>query len=381
MEAVGRLAGGVAHDFNNHLGVILGYSDRLLNKLEKSNDSIRRSVEMIKEAAQRSVSLTRQLLAFSRRQVMEPQVLDLNESLSSLTKMLQPLIGEDIELRMSLAPELGKVRADPAQFDQAILNLTVNARDAMPHGGRITIETANVELDRPYSATHATVQPGPFVRVAVSDTGIGMDKETQAHIFEPFFTTKEKGKGTGLGLAMVYGIVKQSKGFIWVYSEPGQGTTFKIYLPRVETAVPEPNNTGQSSETSMMGEETVLVVEDEGMLRELTCEFLQDSGYTVLAAANGPEAIELARRHRDPIHLLLTDAIMPGMSGRELAEHLTVQRPGLKVMYVSGYTDDTVLREGLLEQGASFLQKPFTQSALTRKIRAVMDGSEKETDG
>ncbi|MGH9783504.1 MAG: PAS domain S-box protein, partial [Terriglobia bacterium] len=275
MEAIGRLAGGMAHDFNNQLSVIIGYSEQLLDRYGAS-DSLRNSVEMIKEAAQRSVSLTRQLLAFSRRQILEPQALNLNTSISELKKMLQPLIGEDVELVTTLDPALGNVRADPTQIDQVIMNLAVNARDAMLQGGRLTLETANVELDKPYAATHATVQPGQYVRLSVSDTGTGMDRETQGHIFEPFFTTKAPGKGTGLGLAMVYGIVKQSKGFIWVYSEPGQGTTFKIYLPRVEAAVRVGDEAEESSGVSWKGAETILVVEDETSLRRLTCELLQD---------------------------------------------------------------------------------------------------------
>ena len=378
MEAIGRLAGGVAHDFNNHLGVILGYSERLLDRLGP-DDRLRKSAAMIKEAAQRSASLTRQLLAFSRRQVIEPRVLDLNDSITEIGKMLKPLLGEDVELVLTLDPALGKVKVDPAQIDQVIMNLAVNARDAMPQGGRLILETANAELDKAYALQHATVQPGSYVMLGVCDTGSGIDRETQAHIFEPFFTTKEKGKGTGLGLAMVYGIVKQSKGFIWVYSEPGQGTTFKIYLPRVEAVL------GQGQEEQVpsplaKGEETVLVAEDEEMLRELACEFLQDSGYIVLAAGNGAEAIEVSQRHQGPIHLLMTDAVMPGMSGRELAQRLGSHRPDMKMLYVSGYTDDAVLRNGLLEPGASFLQKPFTQNALMRKVRAVLDGVEGKTD-
>jgi PAS domain S-box-containing protein len=371
MEAIGRLAGGVAHDFNNQLGVIIGYSDQLLDRYGTS-DPLRKSVETIKEAAQRSVSLTRQLLAFSRRQIMEPQALNLSASISQVSKMLKPLIGEDVELVTNLSSTLGNVRADPTQIDQVIMNLAVNARDAMPQGGRLTLETANVELDKPYSTTHVTVQPGPYVRLSVSDTGSGMDKETQGHIFEPFFTTKERGKGTGLGLAMVYGIVKQSKGFIWVYSEPGQGTTFKIYFPRVEAAIQEDDAAEESSVSSLKGAETVLVVEDEPSLRRLTCELLQGSGYTVLAAGNGVEAIELSNRHGGPIHLLLTDAVMPGMSGRALAERLVIQRPDISVLYVSGYTDDTVFRNGLLERDMAFLQKPFTRDAFLRKVRAVL---------
>ena len=375
MEAIGKLAGGVAHDFNNHLGIIIGYSERMLERLGP-DDPLRKSAGMIKEAALRSAALTRQLLAFSRRQVFEPRILDVNAVIVELEKMLRPLIGEDIELGLSLNAILGKVMVDPAQIDQVIMNLAVNSRDAMPQGGRLTIETADVELDEEYASKHVTVRPGSYVMLAVSDTGVGMDNETQTHMFEPFFTTKEKGKGTGLGLATVYGIVKQSGGYIWVYSEPGKGTTFKIYLPRVEAGTPEAE-AERVSPSALKGEEIVLVVEDEGMLRELACEFLQSSGYTVLEAGNGSKAVEISRGHRGPIHLLMTDAIMPGMSGRELAQRLHEERPETKVLYVSGYTDDSVLRNGLLEPGTAFLQKPFTRDSLARKVREVLDrGSE-----
>ena len=377
MEAIGRLAGGVAHDFNNHLGIIIGYSELLLERLG-ANDPLRKNAGMIKEAGLRSASLTRQLLAFSRRQIFEPRILDLNEVVSELEKMLRPLIGEDIELVTSLDPVLGKVRGDSTQMEQVIMNLAANARDAMPQGGRLTIETTNVDLDEAYAKAHVTAHAGPHVMLAVSDTGMGMAPETLAHIYEPFFTTKEKSKGTGLGLAMVYGIVKQSGGWIWVYSEPGHGTTFKIYLPRVEAGIREAE-AEVASPVSLKGEETILVVEDEAMLRELACEFLQSSGYTVLEAANGAEAIEISKRHQGPIHLLMTDAVMPGMSGRELAQRLVGARPDMKVLYVSGYTDDVVLRNGLLEPDRAFLQKPFTKDALTNKVRAVLEGGKGAT--
>jgi CheY-like chemotaxis protein len=332
---------------------------------------------MIKEAAQRSAALTQQLLAFGRRQVLEPRILDLNAAVSGLTKMLRPLIGEDIELITSLEPALGRVKADPAQMDQVILNLAVNARDAMRQGGRLTIETADVELDEGYAVRHATVIPGPYVLLAVSDTGAGMDQQTQENIFEPFFTTKAEGKGTGLGLAMVYGIVKQSGGYIWVYSEPGQGSTFKIYFPRVEkdiqTAHPE-----QASSPTLPGAKTVLVVEDEGILRELACVFLRGGGYQVLEASNGAEAIQISEEHPGPIHLLLTDGVMPGMSGRQLATHLLGARPGLKVLYMSGYTEDVVLRYGMVESEMAFLQKPFTRDFLLLRVRQVLDGKQNE---
>jgi signal transduction histidine kinase len=375
MEAIGRLAGGIAHDFNNHLGIMIGYSERLLDRLGP-DDPLRKSAGMIKDAGLRAATLTRQLLAFSRRQVFEPRILDANAVIVELEKMLRPLIGEDIELILSLNAATGRVQADPAQIDQVIMNLVINSRDAMPQGGRLTIETTDVELDEEYASKHATVRPGSYVMVAVSDNGMGMDNETQTHMFEPFFTTKEKGKGTGLGLATVYGIVKQSGGYIWVYSEPGKGTTFKIYLPRAEAGIQQADAERVSS-AILKGEETVLVVEDEGMLLELACEFLQSSGYAVLEAGNGSKAVEISRGHRGPIHLLMTDAVMPGMSGRELAQRLHDDRPDIKVLYVSGYTDDSVLRNGLLEPGTAFLQKPFTRDSLARKVREVLDrGSE-----
>ena len=377
MEAIGRLAGGVAHDFNNHLGIIIGYSELLLERLGP-NDPLRKNAGMIKEAGLRSASLTRQLLAFSRRQILEPRILDLNEVVSELEKMLRPLIGEDIELVTSLDPLLGKVRGDSTQMEQVIMNLAVNARDAMPQGGKLTIETTNVDLDEAYAKAHVTVKAGPHVMLAVSDTGMGMEPGTLTHIFEPFFTTKEKSKGTGLGLAMVYGIVKQSGGWIWVYSEVGHGTTFKIYLPQAEAGI-RGTTADRALPSALKGKETILVVEDEAMLRELACEFLQSSGYTVLEAANGPEAIEISNRHAGPIHLLMTDAVMPGMSGRELAQRLQGHRPEMKVLYVSGYTDDVVLRNGLLEPDRAFLQKPFTRDALMHKVRAVLEGGKGAT--
>lgn len=379
MEAIGRLAGGVAHDFNNHLGVIIGYSELLLDRLPPG-DPLRKSATMIKEAGQRSASLTRQLLAFSRRQVFEPKVLDLNAVVSELDNMLRPIIGEDVELVTLLDPPLGKLRADPAQMDQIIMNLAVNARDAMPHGGRLTLQTSNADLDKAYASKHATVEPGHYVMLAVSDNGTGMDKQTQEQIFEPFFTTKEKGRGTGLGLSMVYGIVKQSGGYIWVYSEPGKGTTFKIYLPRVDEVIAEAS-TGRASPPVDAGQETVLLVEDEGMLRELAFEILRESGYTVLAAGTGEEAVEISSKHQGPIHLLMTDAVMPGISGRALAHSIEQHRPDMKVLFVSGYTDDSALRSGLVEPGTSFLQKPFSRGALTRKVRAVLDGEEGAAHG
>ena len=370
MEAVGRLAGGIAHDFNNLLTVIFASSDLTLKHLN-ADDPHRPDVEEIQKAADRAAALTRQLLAFSRQQLLAPQVLDLNALVANLERMLQRVIGEDVELRTALAPALGAVRADPGQLERVIMNLVVNARDAMPQGGKLTIETADAELDRPYAQEHLPVQPGRYVMLAVSDTGIGMDPAIKAHIFEPFFTTKEKGKGTGLGLATVYGIVKQSGGYIWVYSEPGRGTTFKIYLPRVE-ADAEPLAPRSEPPASLRGSETVLLVEDEEAVRNLTRKALEAYGYAVLAAADGQEALRLASEYDGAIHLLLTDVVMPNMSGRELAGHLASVREETKVLYVSGYTDNTIVHHGVLEPGIAFLQKPFTPEALVRKLREVL---------
>jgi PAS domain S-box-containing protein len=371
MEAVGRLAGGIAHDFNNLLTVILGSSDLLLEGLGVDHQR-RGDVESIQQATQRAAALTRQLLAFSRQQVLAPQVLDMNALITDVEKMLQRLIGEDIEFRTVLTPDLGAVRADPGQLEQVIMNLAVNARDAMPQGGKLTVETANVDLDAAYAQTHAPVVPGRYAMLAVSDTGTGMDTQVKAHIFEPFFTTKEKGKGTGLGLATVYGIVKQSDGYIWVYSEPGQGTTFKIYLPRVEAAA-EPPAPKPMPPASLRGSETVLLAEDEEAVRNLTRRVLLAHGYTVLVAADGQEALRLADGHTGPIHLLLTDVVMPHMSGRQLAERVVSARHATKVLYLSGYTDDAIVHHGVLEPGIAFLQKPFTPQGLARKLREVLD--------
>jgi len=371
MEAVGLLAGGVAHDFNNVLTAIAGYAELLREDLP-GDDARRGDLEEILRATDRAAALTRQLLAFSRRQVLAPRVLDLNTVVASVDNMLRRLIGADVALRTALASDLGAVRADPGQLEQVIMNLVVNARDAMPRGGKLTIETANAELDESYALEHPAVVAGPFVMLAVSDSGVGMDAATQARIFEPFFTTKEKGKGTGLGLATVYGIVKQSGGNIWLYSEPGRGTTFKIYLPRVDQPLELPAPTPASRETPR-GTETVLLVEDDEAVRTLARKMLASHGYTVLAAPSGADALELAASHAGPIHLLVTDVVLPGMSGRELAARFQSVRPGLKVLYTSGYTDEAIVHHGVLDPGIAFLQKPFTSGALARKVRETLD--------
>ena len=372
MEAVGRLAGGVAHDFNNLLTVITGYSELLLQKVGKESD-IFRDVEEIKRAGERAAALTQQLLAFSRKQVIEPKVLDLNLLMANLGKMLVRLIGENIHLEMVSGKDLGWVKVDPGQFEQVLINLAVNARDAMPDGGTLIIETANVELNEEYCAQRPyEIHPGWFVRLAVSDTGHGMTKETSEHIFEPFFTTKEKGKGTGLGLSMIYGAVKQSGGSIEVYSEAGTGTTFKIYLPMVESDDSEPRESRLAVELPT-GSETLLLVEDEDVVRGLAVRILGDLGYRVMQARNGDEAIAMAKKYSDRIDLLLTDVVMPGMSGAELAKQLAPHHPEMKVLFTSGYTDDAISRHGVLDEGVSFIGKPYTPSALARKVREVLD--------
>jgi PAS domain S-box-containing protein len=372
MEAVGRLAGGVAHDFNNLLTIINGYSDIVSTKLVPT-DPARELVKEIGKAGERAAGLTRQLLAFSRQQVLEPRVLDLNEVVRGVTKMLQRLIGEDLDVKTVLAHDLGNVKVDPGQVEQVLTNLAVNARDAMPQQGQLTIETGNAELDESYAQTHPEVRPGRYVLLAVSDTGHGMTEEVKRRIFEPFFTTKEVGKGTGLGLATVFGIVKQSEGIIEVYSEVGRGTTFKIYLPRVEE---KPLRTSKSSpglRTTPRGSETILLVEDEKAVRALTRFALEQAGYTVLEAAHGLDALRLCEAHAGPIHLLVSDVVMPQLGGRELAERLTTLRPQMRVLFLSGYTPDAVVRHGVIEADVAFLQKPFTLDALTRKVREVLD--------
>jgi PAS domain S-box-containing protein len=371
LEAVGQLAGGVAHDFNNLLTVITGYSDLTLRRLDNKSP-FRSSLEEIKKAGERAASLTRQLLAFSRKQVLQPKVLKLNAIVADIDKMLRRLIGEDIDALTLLEPSLGQVKADPGQIEQVILNLAVNARDAMPQGGKLTIETANVYLDDQYARGHTTIQPGRYVMLSVSDTGCGIDAETQARMFEPFFTTKEQGKGTGLGLSTVYGIVKQSGGHLWVYSEVGKGTTFKIYLPRVDEVI-ESDEARDTLAELPQGRETVLLTEDEEQVRQMIRMILEMSGYCVLEASDGEEALAIYKQHEGEIDLVMTDVVMPQMSGRELAQSLEVLHPGIKVLYMSGYTDDAIVRHGLLDQEIAFLQKPFTPDVLIRKVREVLD--------
>ncbi len=373
MEGIGRLAGGIAHDFNNLLNVIVGYSELILTG-RGVEDKVRRKAEEIKKAGERATALTRQLLAFSRKQVLEPKVLDLNAVVAEMEQMLRRLIGEHIELGIRPAGALGLVKADPGQLSQVLMNLALNARDAMPQGGVLTIETANVELGEGFRWQRVAVLPGPYVMLSVSDTGAGMDAGTRDHIFEPFFTTKEQGKGTGLGLATVYGVVKQSGGYIWVYSEPGKGSTFKIYLPRCGGAA-EPLGVPQPSTSLPKATETVLLVEDEESLRKLTRQFLEERGYTVLEARDGQEALQISQSYKESIHLTLTDVVMPRMGGRELSEKLMALRPQMKVLYMSGYTDDTMLRQGQLRPGAAYLQKPFNPSDLARKAREVLDAT------
>ena len=372
MEAVGRLAGGIAHDFNNVLTAIFGYADLLTEEFPAGSPA-RQDLEEIRKAATRASALTRQLLAFSRQQVLAPVVLSVNDLVDDVGKMLRRLVGEDVELRLILARDAGNVRADSGQLQQVIMNLVVNARDAMPTGGKLVIETADAELTEQYAELHQAVIPGRYVMLAVSDTGVGMDAQTKARIFEPFFTTKEKGKGTGLGLSTVYGIVKQSGGYVWVYSEPGHGTTFKLYLPRVD-APAEPQAPPRETAT-LTGTETILLAEDDDILRPLTKGLLAKLGYTVLDAESAEQALAVAGARQGPIHLLVADVVMPGASGRELARRLAQSRPETRVLYVSGYTDDAIVHHGMLEPGLKFLQKPFTPAALARKVREVLDAT------
>jgi len=372
METVGRLAGGISHDFNNILTVIKGYSQLLLSELNEDHP-LRENLEEIKKATERAEDLTRQLLAFSRRQVMEMKVIGLNHLIKNLEKMLRRVIGEDIELTTVLTDDLGRIKTDPAQIEQVILNLAVNARDAMPSGGKLTLETTNVELDKDYAHTHISVAPGRYVMLSVSDTGCGMTPEVKERIFEPFFTTKGQGKGTGLGLSTVYGIVKQSGGNIWVYSEPGEGTTFKIYIPRVEEEIDALPSQEEILDLPK-GNETVLLVEDDPSVWNLADRFLRGQGYKVLGATNGNEAIQIAQEHlKEKIHLLLTDMVMPQMGGKELVGRFKSLHPEIKVLFISGYTDSAITHHGLSEPDTALLQKPFSLTSLAIKVREVLD--------
>ena len=371
MEAIGTLAGSIAHDFNNVLSVILSYATLLIRDLQAA-DPMHADLEQIVRAGERAANLTQQLLAFSRQQMLEPKVIGLNDAISGMAKMLERLIGEDIELALLTAPRLGAVFVDPNKIDQVLLNLVVNARDAMPNGGKLTIETAEVDLDLSYATDHLDAIPGRYVMLSVTDTGIGMDRATQARIFEPFFTTKGQGQGTGLGLSTVFGIIKQSGGSVWVYSEPGSGSTFKIYLPRVDAVAPAPERVGPA-EGTLRGSETVLLVEDEEQVRTLACAILQRNGYHVLVAATSGDALLICEQHEGDIHLLLTDVVMPRMSGRQLWERLKPLRPSTQVLFMSGYTDDAIVRHGVLNSGTSFIQKPLMPEPLLLKVREVLD--------
>jgi two-component system cell cycle sensor histidine kinase/response regulator CckA len=373
MEAIGTLAGGVAHDFNNILTTIIGYADLMLMTLD-TDKPLTEEIEEIKIAGERAAALTRQLLAFSRKQIVQPKVQDLNKLLTGIEKMLVRLIGEDIEILMIPESALWKVEIDPGQMEQVIMNLAVNSRDAMPNGGKLTIETVNMDLDENYFTDHGIVEkhPGSYVVLTVSDTGIGMDKETQEHIFDPFYTTKEKGRGTGLGLSTIYGIIKQNNGFIWVYSEPGQGSTFKIYLPKVKGDV-KGEEKEQTPVIKLDGSETVLIVEDDDSLRKLAQKSLQPHGYRVLAAENGEDALRVSKEHEGPIDLLITDVVMPKMGGKEVAERLQPLYPQMKTIYMSGYTDDSIVHRGVLAPGLNFIEKPFSPEGLARKVREVLN--------
>jgi PAS domain S-box-containing protein len=373
MEAVGRLSGGIAHDFNNLLGVIIGYAEFLQERLEPEN-ALRGSADEILKAGKRAAGLTRQLLAFSRQQVLDPKVIDLNSAVYDMEKLLRRLIGEDIELTTPLSPDLGRVKADQGQLEQVIMNLAVNARDAMPQGGKLVIATENMIMDAAFVRRYLyPVQPGPYVCLTVTDSGIGMDADTKARAFEPFFTTKEKGKGTGLGLSTVYGVVKQSGGYIDIYSSPGAGTSFKIYLPRVDEAIKAEGTTLDGAKSSFDGKETILLAEDEVSLRTLTRTTLELCGYKVLEAKDGFGALEVSEHHDGTIDLLLTDIVMPGMGGRALAHELARRRPEIKLVYMSGYTGQAIGAQVPIEPGSVFLPKPFTRVSLTRKIREALD--------
>jgi signal transduction histidine kinase/CheY-like chemotaxis protein len=370
MEAVGRLAGGVAHDFNNLLTAVSGYAVLIQSRFE-APDPIRTYADEILTSSDRAAQLTRQLLAFGRRQVLQPRVLDLNDVVRGMEGLLRRLVGEHIDLGTSLDPRLGSVRADQGQIEQVIMNLAVNARDVMPNGGKLTIETRNIDLDGSYFERHGRARTGPHVVLAVSDTGCGMNPETRSHVFEPFFTTKEQDQGTGLGLATVYGVVKQSDGDVWVYSELGQGASFKIYLPRIDQA-PTPPKEGSRIQRRT-ATETLLLAEDSDAVRRLLREILRKAGYTVLEARNGAEALEISRTFDGVIDLLLTDMVMPQMSGRELGAHLAMKRPQMKVLFMSGYTEEAIVRNGVLAPGTAFLEKPFTSASVMARVRELLD--------
>lgn len=371
IESVGRLAGGVAHDFNNLLTAILGFTDLAAIRISSDTEASGH-LRNVRHAAERAAALTQQLLAFARRQIIEPKIVDVNILLLNLDKLLRRVIREDIELVILPRAPLWEVRVDPAQLEQVLVNLVVNARDAMPNGGKITIEANNAVLDEEYARQYAEVVPGEYVAIAVSDTGVGMTEEVKQHVFEPFFTTKGQGEGTGLGLATCYGIVKQNGGHIWFYSEPGEGSTFKIYLPRARGG--DVVALREEAHEMISGKETILLVEDEPLVRELAVRTLRKAGYEVLEAANGAEALRVAETHEGEIHLLMTDVVMPQMSGKALAEQLQAIRPEIRVLYSSGYTDNTIVHHGVLDAGAAFLQKPYTPAALARKVREVLDG-------
>jgi nitrogen-specific signal transduction histidine kinase/ActR/RegA family two-component response regulator len=371
MEAIGRLAGGVAHDFNNLLGVIMGYSEMVLHDLAQ-DDPRRGRIEQIRRSGERAAALTRQLLAFSRKQILEPRVLDLYALLADMDKMLRRLIGEDIELVTQPDPLLPPIKADPGQIEQIVMNLVVNARDAMPRGGTITIATTPLELDQDACRGYEGARPGCYVKLVVADTGVGMTPEVQSRVFEPFFTTKAAGSGTGLGLSTVYGIVTQSGGHIAVTSEPGRGTRFEILFPQVEKEAIAGTTDRPAIPESPAGTETILVVEDEPMVREMLCDSLREIGYSVLEAGELGEADRRCREHDGPIHLLMTDVVLPGVGGRELAQRLTAIRPEMKLLFMSGYTDDAVVRQGILTAGVMFLQKPFTLDGMARKVREAL---------
>jgi two-component system cell cycle sensor histidine kinase/response regulator CckA len=371
MDAIGKLAGGVAHDFNNLLMVISAYAELMLDSLA-ADDPLRHNLQEILTASGRAADLTRQLLAFSRKQMQSLQLLDLNSVIQEISKMLPRLIGEDIQLTVVPGSHLGSVKADPVQIEQVVMNLAANARDAMPGGGKLTIETSSLHLDEASVQQHSIVPPGDYVLLSVTDSGQGIAPEHLAHIFEPFYTTKQEGKGTGLGLATVYGIVKQSGGFIWVYSEPGLGTTFKIYLPSIRQRAAT-TSACKTVETCPRGSETILLVEDEAAVRQSTLEFLTLSGYTVLEARNGEDALHIARDYLGPIHLMVTDVVMPHLGGAQLAEQLAAERPHMKVLFVSGYAENTILRHGVIDVSTRFLQKPFGLKTLARKIREVLE--------